>query len=334
VLIAIDTGAKREVIVDNRLHTYPEIFNLGHRAVQDIFNEEVLIEEKVDGSQFSFGMIDGQIKVRSKGREFDVYACDDMFKKACETVLEIAPLLHEGCTYRGEYLSKPKHNALAYDRTPLKNIIIFDINAGEENYVSYSAKADEARRLGLEVVPRLFQGKIENVEQIRALLAKPSILGAQLIEGVVIKNYSRFTQQKKVMMGKYVSESFKEVHRQEWKKDNPTTGDIMLKLVEEYRTPARWNKAIQHLKENGTLLNDPKDIGPLMKEVSQDVLKECKEEIKDKLFEYAWKHLSRNLTRGLPEFYKQHLLESQFGTEPNMEKRIAEVKERSENESG
>ena len=312
------------------MRTYPEIFNLGHRAVQEIFEDDVLIEEKIDGSQFSFGMIDGVLHVRSKGREFDVYACDDMFKKACETVLALADKLQPDWTYRGEYLSKPKHNALAYDRTPVQNIILFDINTGEENYLSDYLKLHEANRLGLEVVPVLFKGKVKDVEQIRTLLAKPSILGAQLIEGVVIKNYSRFTQQKKVMMGKYVNESFKEVHRQEWKKDNPTTGDIMLKLVEEYRTPARWNKAIQHLKENGTLLNDPKDIGPLMKEVSQDVLKECRDEIKDKLFEYAWRHLSRNLTRGFPEFYKEHLLKQQFGVEPNMEKRIEEAKERSE----
>ena len=310
-------------------HSYGEIFSMGHRAIKEIFDDGVLIEEKVDGSQFSFGMIDGVLHVRSKGREFDVYACDDMFKKACETVLELAPLLHEGWTYRGEYLSKPKHNALAYDRTPEKYIIIFDIATDEENYLSYCEKGIEAKRLGLEVVPLLSAGKIDSIEQIRTLLAKPSILGGQLIEGVVIKNYNRFTHQKKVMMGKYVSESFKEVHRQEWKKDNPTTGDIMLRLVEEYRTPARWNKAIQHLRENGQLLNDPKDIGPLMKEVSQDVWKECRDEIKEKLFEYAWKHLSRNLTRGLPEYYKKHLLESQFGTEPNMEKIIEEVRDKS-----
>ena len=169
-------------------HSYPEIFNLGHRAVQDIFQDEVLIEEKIDGSQFSFGMIDGVLHVRSKGREFDVYACDDMFKKACETVLALADKLQPDWTYRGEYLSKPKHNALAYDRTPVQNIILFDINTGEENYLSDYLKLHEANRLGLEVVPVLFKGKVKDVEQIRTLLAKPSILGAQLIEGVVIKN--------------------------------------------------------------------------------------------------------------------------------------------------
>lgn len=314
-------------------HSYPEIFNLGHRAIVELFDDNVTIEEKVDGSQFSFGIIDGQIKVRSKGREFEVNACDDMFKKACATVLELQGLMAHGWTYRAEYLSKPKHNSLAYDRTPNKNLILFDVTIGHEQYLPYEEKMAEAERLGLEIVPLLFRGKVENVEQIRVLLDRVSILGGSKIEGMVIKNYQRFTHQKKAMFGKYVTEEFKEIHHKEWKKNNPTQQDIILALAEEYKTPARWNKAIQHLKEGGEITDSPKDIGPLMKEVNADVLKECEQEIKDRLFSRAWPHISRNLTRGLPEWYKQKLMEQQFGTEPNMEKRIEEAKERSENDT-
>lgn len=35
------------------LHSYPSIFNLGHKAVKTLFDTEVLIKEKVDGSQFA-----------------------------------------------------------------------------------------------------------------------------------------------------------------------------------------------------------------------------------------------------------------------------------------
>lgn len=311
-------------------HSYTEIFNLGHRAVQEIFEDEVLIEEKVDGSQLSFGLIDGELKIRSKGREFDINACDDMFKRACDSVLSIKDMLHPNWTYRGEYLSKPKHNSLCYDRVPVKNIILFDVNTDQEAYIDYVAKTEEGHRIGLEIVPTLFYGKVENVEQIRELLNRVSVLGGSKIEGMVIKNYNRFTHQKKAMFGKYVTEEFKEIHSKEWKNSNPTQGDIILKLVEEYKTPARWNKAIQHLKENGQLTDSPQDIGPLMGEISKDVLKECEDEIKEKLFAYAWKHISRNLTRGFPEYYKQKLLEQQFGVEPNMEARIEQAKVKSE----
>jgi hypothetical protein len=36
-------------------HSYSSIYALGHKALAELFMEPVLIEEKVDGSQFSFG---------------------------------------------------------------------------------------------------------------------------------------------------------------------------------------------------------------------------------------------------------------------------------------
>jgi hypothetical protein len=51
-------------------HSYPSIYNLGHRALTDLFSGGlVLVQEKVDGSQFSFGLIDGVVRFRSKGRK-------------------------------------------------------------------------------------------------------------------------------------------------------------------------------------------------------------------------------------------------------------------------
>lgn len=36
-------------------HSYPKVWALGHRETKDIFVSDVIIEEKVDGSQFNFG---------------------------------------------------------------------------------------------------------------------------------------------------------------------------------------------------------------------------------------------------------------------------------------
>ena len=38
-------------------------------------------------------------------------------------------------------------------------------------------------------------------------------------------------------------------------------------MLDNYRTVARWEKAIQHLNESGRLENSPRDIGPLIKEI-------------------------------------------------------------------
>jgi len=324
-------------------HSYCSIFNLGHKAIQDLLKGNVLVEEKVDGSQFSFGVFEElqaiapkyiedatelrvlepaildtdlvkQIKVRSKGAVMHPDAPEKMFTAAVETVKRLADQLHVGWTYRAEFLAKPRHNALAYDRVPAGHVIIFDINSGEEEFLNYADKVTEAQRLGLEVVPLLFEGIITDIIGFRQFLETTSILGGQKIEGVVVKptHYDLYGRDKKVLMGKFVSEAYKEVHSSSWKADNPSSGDILALIGAKYGTAARWNKAIQHLKEAGLLEDDVRDIGKLMAEIPIDVKKECEEEIKEFLFGWAWPHIRRQCSRGFPEYYKELLLKKAF----------------------
>jgi len=299
------------------LNSYPSIYNLGHAALADLLKGLVIVEEKIDGSQFSFGKNEaGELFCRSKGTQINMIAPEGLFSKAVATVNELAPLLRPGFTYRGEYLAKPKHNCLAYDRVPNKHVIIFDISTGLEQYASPIAKRSFANELGLEVVPTLFEGEITDVNHFRTFLDRESVLGGQKIEGVVIKPalYDLFGRDKKVLLGKFVSEAFREIHANDWKKDHApkSTADIIGILAAKYSTPARWNKAVIHLLEAGVLENSPKDIGHLIKEVPEDVLKECAADIAQELMDWAWPQLRRKLTHGLPEWYKEELLKKQF----------------------
>lgn len=293
-------------------HSYPKIYNLGHSALNDLFLDDVIIEEKVDGSQFSFGIFNGEIRCRSKGQQLIVDAPEALFIKAVETVKRLAPYLKDGYTYRAEYLSKPKHNALAYDRIPKDHLIIFDISPNEEEYLPYPAKALEAARLGLEIVPLVYQGPVINAAALINLMDTVSVLGGQKIEGVVVKNYKRFGPDKKVLLGKHVSEAFKEVHKNDWAKSNPKQGDILTLLSEQFRSKARWNKAIQHLTEKGQLEGTPRDIPTLIKEVQSDIETECVEEIVKQVLAWAMPHIKRRSIAGLPEWYKEILVEKQF----------------------
>jgi hypothetical protein len=292
---------------------YPSLYSLGHRAIQDIFLDPVTVEEKIDGSQFSFGVTRGHLQCRSKRTVLDNEAPEKLFAGAVGTAVSLfnAGLLVEGDVYRGEAIQTPKHNTLAYSRVPKGNVILFDIMRGPENYLDHNAKRLEAERLGLEVVPMIFHGSVLSAEDIKAFLERESILGGQKIEGVVIKNYVRFGYDKKQLFAKFVSEAFKEIHQGDWKDRSPGPQDILTKLVERYKTPARWEKAVFHLRDDGKLTNTPQDIGPLMKEVQTDILKECKEEIERILFKWAWENLSRRLCGGLPQWYKDRLLATQ-----------------------
>ena len=86
----------------------------------------------------------------------------------------------------------------------------------------------------------------------------------------------------------------------------------MQRIIAKYQTPARWAKAVQHLREAGKIEDSPRDIGRIMAEVPQDVLKECGDEIKAAVFEWAWSHVRRGLCAGLPQWYKDELVKRQF----------------------
>lgn len=303
-------GCKRVSFFMVSYTSYPKIYALGHSAIKELLFEEVTVEEKIDGSQFSFGRFNGELKCKSKGAEINVEYPEKMFSEAVETAKGLD--LTDGYTYRAEYLKSPRHNVLCYSRVPDKNLIVFDINTGLEQYLDYAAKKQECERIGLECIPILHIGKIDDPAGIVSLLETVSILGGQKVEGIVIKNYNRFGLDKKVLMGKYVSEAFKEVHAAEWKEANPTKTDIVAHLIASYKTPARWNKAIQHLTEAGKLTDSPKDIGLLIKEVQEDIEKEEKEEIKNKLYANVIAHIKRGVVGGLPEYYKEHLMKKQF----------------------
>lgn len=295
------------------IHSYSSVYQIGHKAIQNLFDGDVIIEEKVDGSQFSFGMIDGELQVRSHGKQMLVDAPEKMFTKIVDYVKTIQDMLIPNWTYRGEYLEKPKHNVLAYSRIPNNHLIGFDIMTDNlEVYIPYAEKIAEFERLGFETVPLIYSGKVENVSMFLDFLERESVLGGTKIEGVVVKNYSQFSLDKKVAMGKYVSEKFKEVAGTDWKDRNPASKDIVLRLGDKYKTEARWQKAVAHLKESGNYDGSPKDIGNLIRMAKEDIEKECKDEISNELYKWAIDNILRQAVNGLPEWYKSTLLESAF----------------------
>jgi hypothetical protein len=298
------------------IHSYPKIYNMGHSAIQDLFKDEVIIEEKIDGSQFSFGVKDGELWCKSKGKDQSPGQTDKMFELAVEQVKEridklVANKL-EGLIFRGEYLSKPKHNTLCYSRVPTGNIIIFDIDKGVEDYWAYENKEEIAGFLGFETVPILYQGKVSGYDEFVELLDTESILGSTKVEGVVVKNYHRYGRDGKCLMGKYVSPAFKEKHQKDWKVRNPQSQDIIEMIAGNLRTVARWQKAIFAQRDVGALTHTPKDIGGLIKDIQKDIMEEETEYIKDALYKWAGPTILKRCIRGFPEWYKDQLLQDQF----------------------
>jgi hypothetical protein len=286
----------------NKINSYSSPFNVGHKALENLFTGTVIVQEKVDGSQFSFGVDDsGKWFARSKRVQLHEQDKYGMFDGAVATVVEIAELLTPGYTYRGEYLQKPKHNTLAYSRVPNGGIIVFDIDKGDQDYMMPEELIAECERIGLEHVPYLGQFDSKpKLDELKVLLDTDSVLGGHKIEGVVLKNYAQFGVDKKTLMEK---------HSKDWKQRNPSRNDVILAIIEDYATEPRWRKAVNHLREEGKIELAPQDIPSLMKEINQDVLSDSEDEIRERLFKHFWKDISRGLTRGFPEWYKNYLVE-------------------------
>jgi hypothetical protein len=295
--------------MSEHLSSYGKIFTLGHRQLAKLFDGPVVIQEKIDGSQFSFGVLNGVLCCRSKGQQI-VLEAPGMFAAAISTArrLHAEGKLLEGRIYRCEYLSKPKHNALAYSRVPRGNLVLFDVERqGIGEFLPMDLLPASAELLGVEPVPVLFEGPFDLSMHVSAYLDRESCLGGSKIEGVVIKNYNQFGEDKKIVVGKLVSEAFKEVHRHEWKKSNPGQSEIVQQIIADYRTSPRWQKAVQRLRDEGKIRGEPEDIGLLIREIQLDTIDECEAEIAERLFEHFWPKIARGIISGFPEWYKGKL---------------------------
>ena len=295
---------------------FPKIFALGTRYVADIFNDGwVEVTEKVDGSQFAFGNLDGELVCRSKGVTLNIDEPEKMFAKAVKTAKDIFKigLAVQGYMFYCEYLQTPKHNTLSYNRCPQNHLALFGIKRPDGTLCANHAFLENvADTIGIDVVPVLAEGSGVTVGTVKGLLETESFLGGQKVEGVVVKKYNQWywpvgDKEFPVLAAKYVSEKFKEKHSSSWGKDHTSKGSWDA-YRDSYCTEARWQKAVQHLKEDGKLLEDPKDIGPLMKEVQEDIQTESKEDIERFLWKTFGRDLLRQSTRGLAEWYKDSLL--------------------------
>lgn len=293
--------------------SYGKIINLGNPGTEETFTGDVVIQEKADGSQFGFGVTEtGQLSIRSKGKII-TEQCDSLFHQGWTYIHSIKDKILKYGTdvyFYCEYLKTPKHNVLKYDRIPKNHLVLFDCTK-QGKFVDRETLEFIAKDLGIDVIPQLYVGQA-SVEKIKNILELgESFLGGEMIEGVVIKNYNQFIHiGGKVMplFTKYVQEKFKEKHSVEWKDKKPK-GQLQ-EFINAFKSEARWEKAYQHLRDNGELEQQPRDIAKLVQEIHKDLEEEEVQQIKNHLYKCYIKDIQRKSTQGLAEWYKEKLLEN------------------------
>ncbi len=298
--------------------TYPKVMNLGSNGTEEILDDIVVIEEKLDGSNARLFNDDGTIRVGSHKKEisFDGDIPDaKLFIPFCTWVKEnedpLLKLIPNGYILFGEMMQN--HNILKYENK--HPIVLYDIAQVTEFGLSFREDKEVilnqvARACNVPVVKKLFTGKVENLEQLNSLLTTKSSLGGTNIEGIVIKNYTRMNKWGRHLFAKVVSQEFKEDHRDKWKTSNAIS--LEEKIVETYFNKARLRKAIQQLQEEGTYTGELKDIPKLLAIIPKDIMLEAEEDIKQMLWSKSWKIISRMICGRIPIAYKNFLAEQLF----------------------
>lgn len=282
----------------------------------------VEITEKVDGSQMAFGFLDGEMCVRSRGAVIYPDNVQSLFAPAMNYLFQIDQDIaaeFPNHVFYGETLAKPKHNTITYGRVPRGFIMLFGMRKPDGSFATRSELADAADSLGLDVAPLIFSGPAAEAKALvegTDLMTRTSYYGNSRIEGFIVRNLDvrpvLAGRERAFLAVKYVSDAFKELNKATWTKENTGKGRLET-FLEEFAAPARWLKALQRAEEQGTLTNTAHDIGPLLKSIQGDVLREEEAYIKQRLFDIFKCDIARKSTHGFPEWLKARMLAKETG---------------------
>jgi len=291
------------------LHSYPKVWHLGHKNVIELSNSTYYVFEKYDGSQLSFERTrEDELVFKSHRVLIDLDVIDKLFVPTIEHLHKKIKSIPIDWIYRGEAFKSNKHNTKKYGRVPKGHLVLFDVETAHHTFLPPDLLEAEAN--SLEVEPAKLLGTISDgtgmtQAMLDELLANESSLGETKVEGVVFKNYVDQSPWGDPIFAKFVSEEFKESHKQnmDWKQGK----DLYYALGNQFASEARWRKSVQRLRDDGQLESSPRDIGNLLRELSVDLLREYGDELKERVWKEAWKRISKAANAGFPEWYKREL---------------------------
>jgi hypothetical protein len=267
-----------EIVFHKGFIRYPKIKTLGDRDNEGILITpgRVVVQEKVDGANFGFYVKDGIIYFCSHGQnlknsvQIDETGMPNKWPgiEPVLTAFNADPDIFDENLY--VYAESMQRHRMAYDDIPgFLGYDVMCIDSGE--FLHWSAAKTYVNGLGLpfiNVIRELdvpLSGGIDYLET----LYRDSVYREGSAEGIVIKRYD--TQQ----FAKIVDDAFKEkVERPRTFKDSHTECAI----ADTYATPARIEKVIYELRDEGNELEMPL-MRKVFTNVVDDILCEEGEEI-------------------------------------------------------
>lgn len=303
---------------DGPIPSYIKARHPSTRFHENLLDGEIVIQEKIDGSQGAAMVKGDNLYFRSKGTHRDMYSPDRMFAPTIDHFKDVADAMEEGLVYYGEVMATESQNTLTYDTIPDGHFILFDIwDIENEEWLSEAAVANWAVNFGVEPAETLFIGTGGDFDSLDSLveyceeeyLTEESFLGGPRMEGVVIKNRDATTPHDRLCAAKIVRDDFKERNQKNWKQQENDQKTVVENIIEEQNKENRWEKVVQHAAEDGTLDGEMADLADLFPRLREDITDEIGPEAKERLWEAVEGDIFRALKSGFAEYYQERLLE-------------------------
>ena len=289
------------------MRTLPSIVVGDDKNLSNVDNNRIIIQEKVDGSQLTITRQGDRLIYFNKNKQ--IIGQGKPWLNSYILLNNKVDLFKKGLFYHGEAM-KSIHSAklnIRYEREPRYFWIVYEIVRADHTTLSPEEMEEVLKETGIETVPIFYDNKYElcdnYIDKAKDIINDiendkiRSCLGNVPPEGVVLKVLNRNRGKDKVSTTRYkfVRKAFSETNKSK-KKKLPTLSqeEIINGIGEIYNTEARKQKAVQHLEEQGKWKVNPKqNIGLMVNELDNDLLKECEQDIKDLLFVRFWSQISK-----------------------------------------
>lgn len=302
------------------MNKYPKILHIGAPLVETVFSEEVEVSEKVDGSQCRIELTEEYVMVGSKNQneaDHGMFAVAHEQGKRIWEEAEWKDYANE-MTLFCEFMRSPKHNTIKYDRIPRNNLYLFGAIANGI-HVYTDMLEDMAETFGIDPPNIMYSGMVESADELNELVTHDSYLGGSCVEGVVVKNYKRSYDPLQVhsqafigypMAAKYVREDFKEANMKQWNTISRKSG--VDAVVDMFFTGARFQKAVQHLDDEGKISYTKSDLRYLIPEFFNDLMDEEKEVITKMIMGDVFKSIKKRADGYVVQSWVNCLTDKQF----------------------
>lgn len=262
---------------------YPKIKYLGTKDTQGIFDApgNVVIQAKVDGANFSFWIDNGILHF---GKHHNDLTDSEILAVSKKTGLKswkgVEPVINAWAENSKRFVKDYIYygESMNGHRVPYGNQIpgfigydVFDTTIGQ--FLDWPNAQVAFKLLGLpfiyihDIISLINDININNLKK----LFETSFYYDGPDEGIVIKRYDQLNKYGRPLFAKLVNDEFKENKRPPKQERAKITDEI--KIANYYATPARIEKAIYSLRDEGAEIDMPM-MATLFKDVVMNILEE------------------------------------------------------------